>query len=374
MRFLKQLVCIILVLCTVVSLAAFGAAAGGDSVSEPIVFRDIEGWAEAHGGSAHWARSYISFWANRRAKGEDSYVIGGYADGSFCPDNLITRGAVSAILFRALGFERTGVSADFIDVPKDNVFYRAVMACADNGVVNGYGGNSFRPAANVSRQAAIAMIARGVMSEESYREFSDTAKNRAYLSSLWSDYKSISEVFYPEFCYLAKYGNLDGFSDGTVRPVSYITRAQFVKLLYAAVYSDASVYRLDVSISDSLGNSVSATARYLTAQSGLLEALLPIAESRRNELGDIFPSSYLRSLYNEALSLAKDGSSKSWSEFVNALCAEAGADDSVRLLFSDVDAAIGDMSVGKNYVFTFTDKAEGRADIVYKATLKVSVI
>ena len=73
-----------------------GALAAGLAVTNAAAFTDTEG---------HWAENAISKWS------ENYGLITGYEDGTFRPDNSITRGAFAGILDRFLKF-RTASSAD----------------------------------------------------------------------------------------------------------------------------------------------------------------------------------------------------------------------------------------------------------------------
>lgn len=380
MKKAKVLLCLALVLCMVVSIAPFGALAD----NQPVQFNDIENWAATHNNKPHWATKWINYWANQPSKDGDGYVIGGYSDGTFRPDNYITRGAVAAILDRVHGFDRTGVTKDFSDVPETHTFYNPIMECADNNVIRGYGdaANTFRPANHIARQAAIAMIARCVMTEANYAEFADKAADKAYLASLWSDYKDIPEGYYAEFCFLAKYGNLNGYMNGTVQPGRLITRAEFVKLLYASTHEDSNVYKLTVTIADNRRNEVSDTALYLTAEANILETLVPMISANRDNFKAAFPSPDMRAIMDEGVAVAKNGYTNNWEasyltawqNYVNTHYSNVGGENSAKDLFADVESTIGDMTPSQGYVMTFQDTLDGRTDITYTVTITAEVM
>jgi len=381
MKKLKVVLCLALVLCMVVSIAPVSALAD----SQPVAFSDIENWADTHNGKPHWATKWINYWANQAAADGSGYVVGGYADGTFRPDNFISRGAVAAILNRVHGFERTGAVKDFSDVPATSAFYNAIMACADNGVVSGYGdaANTFRPANNISRQAAIAMIARCAMTDADYAEFANKAADKNYLASLWSDYSGISENYYAEFCYMAKYCGLSGFSDGTVRPTKDITRAEFVSLLFRVeVNADSKVYKFTVSIADSSKTEITCTASYLTSDSVVLETLVPMIVALRDNLKVMFPSPDMAAIMDEGVALAKNGFAGKWNDstlsawqsYVDTYSNSVGGDASAKEIFADVETTVGDMTAGTDYVMTLQDTYAGRTDITYTVTITAEVM
>lgn len=79
----------------------------------------------------------------------DNGILSGYADNTFNPKGVLTRGAASKIISNLiLGpsiAEKLAVnSAPFKDVPIDNVFAGYIAYCSVNGICNGYSDGSFR--------------------------------------------------------------------------------------------------------------------------------------------------------------------------------------------------------------------------------------
>lgn len=349
----SKLLCAVLTVCMMLSALPFGAFA--DSVS----FSDTKG---------NWAEEYILYWANTRAKDGRGYVIGGYPDGSFRPGDNITRGAVAAILDRAYGFTANGKTRDFSDVPKSNTFYRDIMACADNGVINGYSDGSFKPANSITRQAAIAMIARCAMTADDYAKFSDSAACKTLLSKRFSDWSGISGQFYAEFCYLCTYGNLEGYSDGTVRPNQNITRGQFVKLLYSITHqtnpdpaAQGETYTLKASLISG-DTMVSANVTKLQSGARIVEELMGLAVANSEEINTAFPSSSGMKSLDAYITIYEMCSEGGWNENTKAKwneCISVTGDDAIISACADPqsEAEIGSLSCGRVYKVTITDDA-----------------
>lgn len=87
-------------------------------------------------------------------------ILGGYADGSFKPENSINRAESIKVLLEALGEKpSTGeLGREFSDVHKDDWFAGYVKKAKENGVVKGYEDGSFRPTQTVN-QAELLKIA-----------------------------------------------------------------------------------------------------------------------------------------------------------------------------------------------------------------------
>ncbi|MCL1873503.1 MAG: S-layer homology domain-containing protein, partial [Clostridiales bacterium] len=83
----------------------------------------------------------------------------GYPDGSFKPDQMITRAEFTAITAR---FDDllTGISASFSDVPESHWAYQQINSAFSKGWLTGYEGGIFRPSAFISRGEAVTIVNR----------------------------------------------------------------------------------------------------------------------------------------------------------------------------------------------------------------------
>jgi len=94
-------------------------------------------------------------------------VLQGYPDGTFKPDNQITRAEFAAVAVRIKGLEDAanatkGLATGFIDVPASHWASGYVGTAAKLGIVNGIGNNLFAPEAPVKYEEAITMIVRAL--------------------------------------------------------------------------------------------------------------------------------------------------------------------------------------------------------------------
>lgn len=94
-------------------------------------------------------------------------IIGGYADGTFRPDNTVTRGQMSKIVVVA-GQRRYGWPIDtsggphFSDVPPGSTFYQFVETAYNRGLVSGYADGTFRPGNHAARAHIAKMLSLGI--------------------------------------------------------------------------------------------------------------------------------------------------------------------------------------------------------------------
>ncbi len=100
-------------------------------------------------------------------------ITTGYQDGTFRPTGAVTRQALAAYIFRYnyYGLEAPRCTeAPFPDVPVDSPFCGQIAWMAYYGLAQGYPDGTFRPNASVSRQAAAAFLERYTFYPDRYSE------------------------------------------------------------------------------------------------------------------------------------------------------------------------------------------------------------
>jgi len=86
-------------------------------------------------------------------------LINGYPDQTFRPDNTITRSEIAAILSRS-EILKASIDASFKDVPADYWAGEAIRAVQEAGLFNGYEDGTFRPDQKMTRAEAVSVIYR----------------------------------------------------------------------------------------------------------------------------------------------------------------------------------------------------------------------
>lgn len=94
-------------------------------------------------------------------------VLKGYPDGSFKPENTITRAEFAAVAVRAKGLAAVaeaakGLPSGFSDVPAGHWAAGYVGVAGSTGIVNGIGGGLFAPNAPVKYEEAVTMLVRAL--------------------------------------------------------------------------------------------------------------------------------------------------------------------------------------------------------------------
>ena len=87
----------------------------------------------------------------------DQGYVQGYGENSFRPDEYMTRAELVVSLNRVLGL-RGEADINFTDVPKDAWYYKDLAIAVYNGYIHGYGDNTFRGDNAVTRAEACVML------------------------------------------------------------------------------------------------------------------------------------------------------------------------------------------------------------------------
>jgi hypothetical protein len=92
---------------------------------------------------------------------KDEAISAGFGDGTYRPGQVVTRQAMSAFMARLAGATLTDCTvAPFSDVPVDHTFCREIKWMRDEGISTGFGDGTYRPSVAVTRQAMSAFMAR----------------------------------------------------------------------------------------------------------------------------------------------------------------------------------------------------------------------
>jgi hypothetical protein len=65
-------------------------------------------------------------------------ILGGYADGTFRPQNDITRGQIAKVVSNSAGLSGTPTGQTYTDVPTTHTFYVWIERLTEEGVMGGY--------------------------------------------------------------------------------------------------------------------------------------------------------------------------------------------------------------------------------------------
>ncbi|MBO5369515.1 MAG: S-layer homology domain-containing protein, partial [Clostridia bacterium] len=148
-------------------------------------------------------------------------IISGYPDGSFKPDNQVTRAEFAKMAAVAFGIEKTDATS-FADVSSTDWFAGYVGALSAKEVLKGYDGK-FNPNAPITRQDAACVI---------YRLMSTLLTSTS--SSAFADASDISAYAKDAVASLRAAGIVNG-SENKFLPLSNITRGEAAVMFSNAI-------------------------------------------------------------------------------------------------------------------------------------------
>jgi hypothetical protein len=145
-------------------------------------------------------------------------IISGYLDGTFRPENNVTRGQLAKIISGSAGYNEPVSGQRFTDVPPTHSFYVYIERAAAHGVIGGYTDGTFRPQNNATRGqiSKIVSNAAGFTEPVSGQRFTDVPPGHPF-------YEFVERI--------AGRGIISGYSDGTFRPENNATRGQTSKIV-----------------------------------------------------------------------------------------------------------------------------------------------
>ena len=141
----------------------------------------------------------------------------GYPDGTFGPENNMTRAEVAQMFYNLLLDQDVEITKTFDDVPANAWYTKAVNTLASLDIISGVGDNKFEPERSITRAEFTAMAMKfAVGGEEGENIFSDVDEN---------------DWFYDAVVNSIQYGWIHGYGDGTFRPNNPITRAEVTAIV-----------------------------------------------------------------------------------------------------------------------------------------------
>jgi len=172
-------------------------------------------------------------------------IVSGYADGSFKPDNLVTRGQLAKIVSNSARFTEDPGPQLYQDVPSNHTFYEWINRLSRRGYMGGYPCGSpgepcvndrpyFRPVANATRAQTAKIVSNAALYNDppSGQTFEDVPP---------------THPFYTEIQRLASRNVMGGYNCGGLgepcvnnrpyfRPYNDVTRGQSAKIVANTFY------------------------------------------------------------------------------------------------------------------------------------------
>lgn len=197
--------------------------------------------------TGHWARAEVEGLANR-------LFIEGAGPRRFAPDESVTRAQFAEMLVRALGLAGglSGGASAFDDVDSDVWYAEAVAAAQRFGIAGGFGDGTFRPDDAITREQMAAMLERAMKrtgyagaETQTSRLMAETLASSGHDADLsvniqsdeatvldgYADAGSISEWARLPLAAMVEAGIMQGTPAGMLEPGEFASRAEAAAML-----------------------------------------------------------------------------------------------------------------------------------------------
>lgn len=185
---------------------------GGKATVAVKTFKDLKG---------NWAQEVVEKWAGRG-------IVQGNKQDLFLPKGEITRAEWATMINRVFQYEQVGHST-FTDVSQSDWYAQDVAKGVQAGYIQGYKDGSFHPNATLTRQEAATVVSR-ILNLQGSGETSFT------------DQKDIQSWSKEAVSAAAEKQIVVGYSNGSFKPNSAVTRAEAVQILDGAFSTYGSWY------------------------------------------------------------------------------------------------------------------------------------
>ena len=174
----------------------------------PIEFNDVVNY---------WAQAAINDMGSRM-------VVTGVGNGAYEPTRSITRAEFAAIVVRAMGLQKGTTESSFSDVSTTDWFNGYVDTATAYSLITGYDSISYGPSDTITREQAMAILARAMKFTGLSVNLTDSEMND--LISKYSDGASVSDYAKASVAACLKTGVVNGTTATTISPKDYVTRAE----------------------------------------------------------------------------------------------------------------------------------------------------
>ncbi|WP_193556228.1 immunoglobulin-like domain-containing protein [Paenibacillus ginsengarvi] len=182
-------------------------------VWHPLEFKDMAG---------HWAKDAVNDMGSRM-------IVEGTGDGQFSPDRDMTRAEFAAIAVRALGLRLEEGKSLFMDVRSSDWYDRAIRTASQYGLINGFEDGSFRPDDKITREQAMTIVSKAMAVTKLPGKPGGQSASEAVRT--FSDADTISNWALDGVADSVSAGIVAGTSSERLAPKAYVTRAEVAMML-----------------------------------------------------------------------------------------------------------------------------------------------
>jgi hypothetical protein len=163
-------------------------------------------------------------------------IVDGVGDDKYAPEDFFTRAQFAKIMVLSLGYEPAEYQGGFSDVSAEDWEADYVQAAVDAGIFEGYPDGTFGPDNVITRQEIAAVAARGAVTAELVSQ----AKLDKFVmeKSAYLDKDSVPEWAANEVAWLEAEGIFEDFAVENFEPTLEVDRAQAAVVVYKTLLQE----------------------------------------------------------------------------------------------------------------------------------------
>ncbi|WFR62983.1 S-layer homology domain-containing protein [Paenibacillus amylolyticus] len=182
-------------------------------VWHPLQFADV---------TNHWAKDAVNDMGSRM-------IVEGVGNGTFNPDRAVTRAEFAAIVVRGLGLRPENGETPFSDVKTEDWYNGAIRTAHAYELINGFEDGTFHPNETITREQAMVILAKA-MTITGLKDSLNAESLDATLQ-MFQDETTVSSWARSSAADSVKYGLVQGRSQSLLAPKGKITRAEIATIM-----------------------------------------------------------------------------------------------------------------------------------------------
>lgn len=170
----------------------------------------------------HWGKDAVNDMGSRM-------IVEGVGNGIFNPDRAVTRAEFAAIVVRGLGLRPENGETPFIDVNTEDWYNGAIRTAHAYGLINGFEDGTFHPNDTITREQAMVILAKA-MTITGLKDSLNSGTLDTMLKS-FQDEATVSSWARSSAADSVKSGLVRGRSQSLLAPKGKITRAEIAMIM-----------------------------------------------------------------------------------------------------------------------------------------------
>ncbi|HIW33416.1 MAG TPA: S-layer homology domain-containing protein, partial [Candidatus Paenibacillus intestinavium] len=181
-------------------------------VWNPVQFTDMDN---------HWAKDAVNNMGSRM-------IVNGIGNGTYNPDHDVTRAEFAAIIVRGLGMRLASRDSKFTDVNASAWYHSAIQTAYDYGLINGFEDGTFRPNDKITREQAMLIMSKAMVLTGLKGSINQSASDAI---GAFSDGNTVSDWALHGVADSVSSGIISGRDNNLLSPKANISRAEIATII-----------------------------------------------------------------------------------------------------------------------------------------------